>query len=245
MEQVTGICMMRNEADVAAAVVRHMLAECDTVIVADNASTDGTRDILLGIDDARLTVVDEPGFAYYQQPKMNRLAEQAAEAGATWVVPFDADEWWYALNGRPICEVLDGLGVEVSVAETYNVVPQPDDPPEANPFRRALWADRSLGMQKVAFRPGPGRVLAMGNHHLEGYHHQAGGQLAIRHLRYRSLEQAKAKLRWGKAALEATDLSPHLGYHWRELGAMDDFQFQQWWDRYVNDSTLIRLAPLP
>jgi hypothetical protein len=244
MERVTGVCMMRNEADVAEAFVLHMLAECDSVLVADNGSDDGTRDILLGIKDPNLLVVDEPGFAYYQQPRMNNLAARAAgEMGATWVVPADADEWWYA--SAPLREVLPNVTRPVAVATTYNLVPQPDDPPDPNPFRAARWAFRDRGMQKVAFRPGPDRVLAMGNHHLEGSWESVDDLLLIRHLQYRSLDQAKAKLRHGRAALEATDLDKNLGWHWRTLGAMDDYQFEQWWRKHTDRNGLVQLPVLP
>jgi len=89
---VVGISMFRNEADVARYVVRHMLDECDRVIVADNCSTDETRDVLAGIADSHFTLTDEPRFEYRQADTMMRLVGMAPEA--TWIVPFDADEWW-------------------------------------------------------------------------------------------------------------------------------------------------------
>ena len=37
--------MVKDEADIVRSVVTHALDECDFVIIADNGSTDGTREI--------------------------------------------------------------------------------------------------------------------------------------------------------------------------------------------------------
>ena len=96
--------MVKDEADIVAATVAHMCGQVDAVIVADNNSTDGTRDILDGLP---VTVVDDPDPAYYQSRKMTALAGRArVEFDATWVIPFDADEWWYSPHGR-IADVLE------------------------------------------------------------------------------------------------------------------------------------------
>ena len=76
-----------------------MLAQgVDGIIVVDNGSTDGTRAALdaLALGDPRVHVGtdSEPGF--YQGMKTSYLAHLAWRAGADWVVPFDADEFWFA-----------------------------------------------------------------------------------------------------------------------------------------------------
>lgn len=46
-EKVWAVGMMRDEADVAADVIAHLIDEgVNGIIVADNNSTDGTREIL-------------------------------------------------------------------------------------------------------------------------------------------------------------------------------------------------------
>lgn len=225
---VVGIAMMRNEADVAAPVVRHMLAEVDRIIVADNNSTDGTWGLLEGIADPRLTIVDEPRVAFYQPDTMMRLVAMAPEAD--WIVPFDADEWWYATDGRRIADALSwGNGTVVTVP-SWEMVPQPsDDSAEPDPFKRIVWRRQEANTQKVAFRPGPGRTLGMGNHWLvDSMQTTAGRPLGIRHYPYRTLEQTRRKVQDGKAALEATDYIPGIGQHWRRLGALGDPQLRAW-----------------
>ena len=49
---IIGVCMVRDEADVIGTVCAHLLAEgVDRLIVADNLSSDDTRDILEGFGD--------------------------------------------------------------------------------------------------------------------------------------------------------------------------------------------------
>jgi hypothetical protein len=61
--------------------------------------------------DSRVHVVTDREPAYFQAAKMTRLARAAARAGADWVVPFDADELWFADRGvaeRPEHRALHG-----------------------------------------------------------------------------------------------------------------------------------------
>jgi hypothetical protein len=238
-----GVTMVRDEEDVIEYVVRHTLEECDGVIVGDNDSADRTREILESIDDPRLTVVDLPGFAYHQRERMNALATKASvEYGAEWVVPFDADEWWYSPRGR-IADVLAAVDptIIVAVAAPYEWVPEPDDDHlDPNPFSRIRHRRTTQAQQKVAFRPGPGRELAMGNHHLEGAWPETRELLEIGHVPYRSVEQARRKVVHGKAALEAAGLATGFGFHWRELGDMSEEGFADWWRKWTDPSQLVR-----
>jgi glycosyltransferase involved in cell wall biosynthesis len=68
--------MVKDEADVIEGTIRHMADEVDQLIVADNGSTDGTRDILdkLAID-LPLTRRRRPGPGYRSPQKMSALAD--------------------------------------------------------------------------------------------------------------------------------------------------------------------------
>ena len=256
---IAGVCMMRNEADVAVQVVRHMLDEVDMVIVADNRSTDGTRQLLEAIEGPRLVVVDEPQRAYYQSAATMRLVELAVAAGAEWVVPFDADEWWFCPNGERIADVLArDPGITFPVG-SWEMVPQPtDDPAEPDPFRRIRSRRGFASTQKIAFRPGPGRVLDMGNHilvesgsepgqrgwssELVGSYHPERRQIVLYHYPYRTMEQARQKVRTGREALEATTYSAGVGQHWRELGSLADDAFARWWVEWTRPMAGLVLA---
>lgn len=243
-DPVVAVTMMRNEADVAEPVVRHMLDQCDRVIVADNGSDDGTREILdaIAADEPRLTVVDEPRFAYRQSETMNRLAAMAPDAA--WIVPFDADEWWDSADGR-VADVLRALPAHLDQTGTrvYDMIPQPSDPVGPDPFARvtmtrpgSFWSRPEVA--KAAYRPGAGRAVMQGNHGLEGRPLPAIGPLRVRHVPFRSLEQATAKLRHGRVAVLAAGLGPGSGTHWQEWGGLDDDGLARWWAEWTRPDGL-------
>ena len=82
---IVAVTMMRDEADVAKAVVEHLLAEgVGLVIVADNLSSDSTRMQLEAIRGP-VEILDDLDPAYWQAKKMNELARRAENYGATWL----------------------------------------------------------------------------------------------------------------------------------------------------------------
>lgn len=215
------VSMVRNEVDVIEGVLRHMADEVDALIVADNGSTDGTRDILDKLTaELPLTVVDDPETGYYQSRKMTALADRAAGMGATWIVPFDADELWVAPHR--IADVLAGLDAPVATAALYNHLRTAVDPDDPDPFRSMVWRrPQPLPLPKVAFRWEPGCVIHQGNH---GVTRPSGSNavpaLEIRHFPYRSAAQFAVKAIQGAAAYAATDLPVDMGAHWRSYGEL-------------------------
>ena len=222
------VSMVKDEADIIEGCIRHMADEVDRLLVADNGSSDGTRDILDALaDELLLTVVDDPDPAYYQSDKMSLLAEKAAGLGATWVVPFDADELWFCRDGR-IRDLLGGAAHATRVARVTltNHYSTAIDPAEPDPFRRMVWRTAEVApLPKVAFRWEPGAIIHQGNHNVS----LPGGQgiaalagLEVRHFPYRSADQFVHKAEVGAAAYRATDLSMSEGAHWRAYGDILD-----------------------
>lgn len=213
-----GISMVRDEADVVEGTIRHMAAEVDHLIVADNRSADGTRSILDQLaSELPLTVVDDPDPAHYQGRKMSALAERAGDAGADWVVPFDADELWYSPLGR-IADVLALAVGNLASGSLFNHWSTAVDPAGVDPFRTMGWRDQNPSrLPKVAFRWRRGATLHEGNHgvDLPGHPHPAVVVLEIRHFPYRTPEQFARKAQQGAAALAATTLPTGVGAHWR------------------------------
>jgi hypothetical protein len=218
---VFGIARVKDEADVIEATVRRMACEVDSMIVVDNASTDGTRDLLADLArDLPLEVLDDPDVAYLQAKKMTWLAAQAAVRGADWVVPFDADEAWYSPFGRIADVLTESPDLAIAAADLYDHVPTAHDPADGSPLERIGWRRREPApLPKVAARTRPPVQIHAGNH---GADHlgRGDGLLVVRHYPYRTPEQMVRKAMNGAAAYAATSLPEHIGAHWRQYGAL-------------------------
>jgi len=96
--KIFGVTLVRGEADIIAVTIRyHLQLGLDGVFVLDNASSDGTDKILEQLAQADDRIRWSRHEGEYQQAELTTgLAQEALRAGADWIVPFDADEFWYA-----------------------------------------------------------------------------------------------------------------------------------------------------
>lgn len=246
---VCALVLVKDEADVIGYTIEHLLEQVDHVLVADNGSTDGTRDILASYESHLVDIHDDPQVGYYQDEKTTALAMRALELGYDWVMPCDADEYWYAPDGRPIRDFLDGLAPDVQIvtAAMYHHLPTaldaldrcekcepgavtgtwgPDDCDcDPNPFTRIGWRKREAGtLPKVLCRARPDLRIHMGNHSAstDGTALTSQG-LVIRHYSWRTVEQYIRKIRNGEAAYAAAPERAQYGAHWRAFeGKPDD-----------------------
>ncbi len=89
--------LVKNERDIIEDNINfHLNSGVDHIIITDNNSDDGTRDILsdyAALD--QITVIDEFGDDYSQHIWVTRMAHMAAqEFHAKWIINNDADEFW-------------------------------------------------------------------------------------------------------------------------------------------------------
>jgi hypothetical protein len=225
------LMIVKNEIDVIETTVMHTLAQVDELLIADNLSDDGTRDLLAEIArvDDRVILSDDTEVGYYQSRKMTALALQAADRGHAWVVPVDADEIWLTRKRKTtIAEALAQIGrtnkavglVPARVFNHYATVL--DNQEESNPMRRMWWrTEEPLGLPKTAVRLHPDVVIGPGNHAAVPPKNAPSawpGVLEVRHFPYRSPEQFVSKATTGNIAYRATDLPRDTGIHWREYG---------------------------
>lgn len=218
---VVAIARVKDEADVIAATVTRMREEVDHVIVEDNASTDGTVEILHTLD---VEVLHDATVGYYQSRMMSRLAAYAAqERGAAWVIPFDADERWMSPFGRIRDVLTEHPQASIATAVLYDHVATGIDPQDIeDPVARLGWRRRDPApLRKVAVRPYPRVTIHQGNHGAD-YGDTVDGLLVVRHFSHRSAAQLITKVRNGAAAYAQTTLPPEVGAHWRQWGSILD-----------------------
>jgi hypothetical protein len=248
--------MVRNEADVIEAFVRHNTAVVDAVHVVDHRSDDGTREILedLLMQGVPLTLerYDQP--AQRQPEILTRLARGAFAAGADCVIPLDADEFLKIPRRSEFERAIRSFGNEYCAAmqwQTY--VPDPM-PAHAHPLAaaRKRRSTEAHGLRKViltrAFGRTPQAVIGPGSHTvlMEGPGQDLTANparlallpahlAALAHFPVRSASQLVRKINVGwQAHLAAARDNPTLAYHWRELyedfaqrGTPDDVRLRE------------------
>lgn len=232
------IAMVRNEADVIEAFARHALHFVDLLVVIDNRSTDGTRDILQALrrEGLRILLVDDPVCGHFQSEKVTYIYRK--------VVPLYQPELVYLLDADEFLHVPDRATLETALAglapgsigllpwQTY--VPAPGQDPAAlrlDPLGAMARRRRHENPQyyKAVIRrlaaDDTQLVIDQGNH---GVRRSDGRAVpatlvegaAIAHLPVRSAEQLTAKVvnGWHACILRNRHHNvPGEAYQWREL----------------------------
>jgi len=123
--KIFGVMLVRAEADIIAVTIRyHLELGLDGVFVLDNASSDGTDKVLERLAQADDRIRWSRHEGEYQQAELTTgLAQEALGAGADWIVPFDADEFWYA-PCRAFREVLAGSDAGALRAQVIHYIQQ-------------------------------------------------------------------------------------------------------------------------
>lgn len=250
---VVAIMMVKDEGDILEYTLQHLAGQVDEVRVYDNGSSDALPH---WNDGFGVKFYQDEDPAYYQSRKMSTWAQQAYRDGATWVIPCDADEYWYATDGRTIRDYLAGIPPDLQIlqAKLYNHLPTAlDNPDEPNPFLRLGWRQRQHApLPKVAVRARPDLIIEAGNHSAttSGSALTQPGGLVVRHFSWRDADQYLRKIRNGEKAYAATDLPEGTGAHWRMWENIPDEAILEHFDRWFHvkhpdeDSSLM-YDPIP
>ena len=154
--------MVRDEADIIAAMIEHHLAQgVDLIIATDNGSVDGTREILEDYaGTGRLEVHDYLAHDKNQTAVVSGMASRAATVHrATWVLNADADEFFVArMPDMTLKDAFKGIptGIGSFHAPVVNMTGEPARRGAA--FERLVWRDEreeSTLMETVALHAHP------------------------------------------------------------------------------------------
>lgn len=161
--RLVAVSVVKNEADIIEAFVRHTQAWVDHHLVFDHESSDGTRTILrqLQAEGVPLTLFCDDAPGHRQQARSNFLTRLAAEKfGADWILPLDADE---ILCGSDRAALEHALA-RVSAAQPASLplreyhASTADDASIANPVLRLTHCQASTSPTRKVFVP---RALAL------------------------------------------------------------------------------------
>jgi hypothetical protein len=227
------VSMVRNEADIIEAFVRHNLAFLDGMAVLDHGSTDGTFEILArlnqeGLPLARLRT-SEPGF--FQGSRITALARECFErTGAEFVFALDADEFIRAASRGAVEQALAEAPANVYPVQQWRTyIPTSFQGPFGPHCLRFRLRQEPLSRHKLIIR----RSFLERTHEMvsEGSHWIADTQsgksapceliapevVSLAHCPVRSVRQFESKVRLGFEALLAGG-SPReaIACHWRE-----------------------------
>lgn len=240
---------MKNEADIVEATIRHQFEQgIDAMIVSDNDSTDGTSELLERLSlELPLYVGHDSLTRFEQSMKVTRLAAAAHHCGAGWIVPFDADEFWYGAYPKTLAQTLRGMADNVVIVQAaiHNAFPLETIGTSARldsvDYRLSL---RPHHLGKVAYRSHRSAVLRMGNHSVaRGIPARRG--LLIVHLPWRSEEQLNRKVIQGTAGIMLTAHPEGLAGHWRSMADASAERRSELWEGITQGQHLQILTWIP
>ena len=232
--RIWGVSMVRNEADVIEAFVRHNLAFLDGLVVMDHGSIDSTPRILtrLKAEGLALFRLQDAEAGFFQGSRISALARECfARTDADFVFALDADEFLRAPSRESIEAALEALPPGVYGRQPWrSYVPTRFDHPFGAHCLEFRVRDERIQRFKVilprTFQDRADDMVSEGNHWVAD---MASGQAApsqeldaeavsLAHCPVRSREQLESKTRLGWPSLHAAGgRAAEKAYHWREL----------------------------
>lgn len=250
--------LVRDEADIIAPMLEyHLAAGVDVILVTDNGSIDGTREILSRYEHlGRVFIEDDPVQDKNQSAKVTRMARRAAtEFHADWVINADADEFFVPVDrSLTLAALFERLPTDI-VSAVLPVVDMTGTPGvEGVGIDRLLYRDERTeatlfgrsGLHAHATHDAihigsPEVTVAQGNHYVSLA--SAGSippelMLESLHFPWRSFRQFRTKVVNAGVAYESNpNVNPSPRHH-----GMRDFRF--WRAGVLEDAYLYRHPPI-
>lgn len=256
-QTLAAIMMVRNEQHIVASSIGHLLTTLgvDRIYVTDNGSTDRTPDILRRIagSTSRVVVDFHPGD-FRQADIFTALARRARLEGMDWVLPTDADEFFWLRPGVSLASLCsrDGIGgYRLSVCNFLQARPVRRDwfgslltmGVAAVPFGSVADGRGMVGSGEIPFvritcpsklllRTAASLEIAFGNHDAS---HTAGPLAALEdgvilHAPIRSPGHLRRRAEVGRRT-EAVTPDPGQSWHVKRIAAMDTAALDEEWRR--------------
>lgn len=232
------IMTVKDEEDILEVNLRyHHAMGIDRFLILEDVSRDGTRGLLERLSRELPIAWSPNGRGLDQGEGLTALARDAAREGADWVVPIDADEFWWSPGGR-LGEALSrarGGGLRVDMVTFVQRRNQRRRSGHAllTMTRRAPWhrSPRGRGrtlvgegriayveiwpVPKLAMRPTPEITIGTGGHdaNLQGEIRECG-DLRILHAPLRAREILDRKAEWA-ARREWDGVPVNVSWHAR------------------------------
>lgn len=224
--------MVRDEADVIEAMIEHHVRQgIDVFLVTDNASTDGTTEILQGYADRGIIELShQPTHDKRQGETVTAMARRAAtEFGADWVLNADADEFWLPLDrSRTLAEVFAEMPKDLR-SFTVPVIDMIGAPAQrGSGIDRLVYRDtrpvemlNAVGLLAHSTHDSvhvgdPDVTVSQGNHYVSiasAGNPPAGLGVEVLHLPWRSWAQYGRKVENAGRAYEKSGLTPSPNHH--------------------------------
>jgi len=255
--RIIGTLMVRDEVDIVAAMVEHHLAQgLDRLIVTDNASVDGTREVLESYAETGLVELHHDAEHRKQQRDVvTRMARRArTQFRADWVLNLDADEFLVPLDRTlSVRDALERtpLRLNAFTVPVVNLIGPAGW--SGSGVSRLVWRDlrsnetlRAIGLHaqptpNAVHRGESDIVIQQGNHFTSM---PSNGQpdpevsMEVLHLPWRSWTQFERKVVNAGRGYEASpDLKPSPNHH----GMAD---YRRWKEGTLEESYLAR-SPEP
>ena len=234
---IWAVTMVRNESATLPVIIEHFKRHgISRVLVVNHLSTDSTVELMKTYGDFVKTA-QYTNPAYEQRAVMTLASRLAAKHGASWIIPFDADEIWWPTHHATIAESLENSNADKIPAPHYDFLPPEAQNNIFEPKDFTLRKQDPNPMPKTAFRAHEKAIVLMGNHwvHRPG---TSGNGLAIAHYPYRSKQQLLQKVKTGNTAINALPQPNGLGTHWQQWGKMRKEDFDLFWDSLKNSENI-------
>jgi hypothetical protein len=228
--RIAAVCTAYHEADILPWTVEHLLAEgIDHVYVEVPFGDRETIAAMRGISDITITEMEE---TYHDQPAAIR--RMAAEAGADWILPFDADEFVIANSPTQ------------NIRQAIEALPDDVGQIRIGMFQQRDWNWREVPfkpMPKVAYRWNPEAHVSPGNHSVEGVQGESAyNVLTIREIQYRSFEHFCRKVEERNRTLDP-NAGPSQGIHMTKLKDHSVWKLGVEWEKL--NATPVIWDPIP